>query len=41
MAHGVPCICKPDGTLSDSDDLLHQLASNTALKGAVFIDEPM
>jgi hypothetical protein len=41
MAHGVPCIRKPDGTLPDSDDLIHQLASNTTLKGAVFIDEPM
>ena len=41
MAHGVLCIQKPDGTLPGPDKLIHQMASNAALKGTVYIDEPM
>jgi hypothetical protein len=41
MAHGGPCVRKPDGTLPGPNELIHQMASNAALKGAMYIDEPM
>jgi hypothetical protein len=41
MAHGIPCIRKLDGTLPGPNKLIHQMASNAALKGAMYINEPM